>query len=77
MVLRPGGEHYEPISWDDAFALLASELRALGSPNEAVFYTSGKTCNEAAFLFQLFARSTGRTTSPIARTCATSRAAWR
>jgi molybdopterin-dependent oxidoreductase alpha subunit len=64
MVLRPGGEHYEPISWDDAFALLASELRALGSPNEAVFYTSGKTCNEAAFLFQLFARQYGTNNLP-------------
>jgi molybdopterin-dependent oxidoreductase alpha subunit len=64
MVLRAGGDHYEPISWDDAFALLASELRALGSPNEAVFYTSGKTCNEAAFLFQLFARQYGTNNLP-------------
>jgi molybdopterin-dependent oxidoreductase alpha subunit len=64
MVLRAGRDRYEPISWDDAFALLASELRSLGSPNEAVFYTSGKTCNEAAFLFQLFARQYGTNNLP-------------
>jgi len=64
MVLRPGRDRYEPISWDDAFAMLASELRSLGSPNEAVFYTSGKTCNEAAFLFQLFARQYGTNNLP-------------
>ena len=64
MVLRAGGDRYEPISWDDAFALLASELHALASPNEAVFYTSGKTCNEAAFLFQLFARQYGTNNLP-------------
>jgi molybdopterin-dependent oxidoreductase alpha subunit len=64
MVLRAGSDRYEPISWDDAFALLASELRGLASPNEAVFYTSGKTCNEAAFLFQLFARQYGTNNLP-------------
>jgi molybdopterin-dependent oxidoreductase alpha subunit len=64
MVLRAGGDHYEPIAWDDAFALLASELRGLASPDEAIFYTSGKTCNEAAFLFQLFARQFGTNNLP-------------
>jgi molybdopterin-dependent oxidoreductase alpha subunit len=64
MVLRTGRNHYEPISWDEAFALIASELRSLHSPNEAIFYTSGKTCNEAAFLFQLFARQYGTNNLP-------------
>jgi molybdopterin-dependent oxidoreductase alpha subunit len=64
MVLRAGGTHYEPIAWDDAFALLARELGALASPDEAVFYTSGRTSNEAAFLFQLFARAFGTNNMP-------------
>ncbi|HWA87207.1 MAG TPA: FdhF/YdeP family oxidoreductase [Opitutus sp.] len=64
MVLRPGATHYEPIAWDDAFALLGTELRALASPNEAIFYTSGRTSNEAAFLYQLFARAFGTNNLP-------------
>src|SRR6185312_2344114 len=64
MVLRPGRRHYEPISWDDAFALIADELNALASPNEAIFYTSGRTSNEAAFLYQLFARQFGTNNLP-------------
>ncbi|MET9864092.1 FdhF/YdeP family oxidoreductase [Streptomyces smyrnaeus] len=64
MHLPEGGERYEPISWDDAFALLAEELRALASPDEAVFYTSGRTSNEAAFLYQLFAREFGTNNLP-------------
>jgi molybdopterin-dependent oxidoreductase alpha subunit len=64
MVLRPGASHYEPIGWDDAFALVARELRALGSPNEATFYTSGRTSNEAAFLYQLFVRAFGTNNLP-------------
>ena len=57
MVLRPGSSHYEPIGWDEAFALVASELNALDAPDQAeVFYTSGRTSNEAAFLYQLFVR---------------------
>ena len=63
MVLREGATHYEPISWDDAFALIAEELRA-GAPDEAVFYTSGRTSNEAAFLYQLFARMLGTNNLP-------------
>ena len=64
MVLREGREHYEPIAWDDAFALLAGELNALRSPDEALFYTSGRTSNEAAFLYQLFARQFGTNNLP-------------
>ncbi|HEY5078459.1 MAG TPA: molybdopterin-dependent oxidoreductase, partial [Opitutaceae bacterium] len=64
MVLRPGATHYAPIPWDDAFSLLARELSALGSPNEAAFYTSGRTSNEAAFLYQLFGRAFGTNNLP-------------
>ncbi|ACB77420.1 FdhF/YdeP family oxidoreductase [Opitutus terrae] len=64
MLLRPGGTHYEPIGWDEAFQLLARELRSLGSPHEAVFYTSGRTSNEAAFLWQLFVRAFGTNNLP-------------
>ena len=64
MVLRPGATHYEPIPWDDAFALIAAELRALSTPDGAAFYTSGRTSNEAAFLWQLFARQFGTNNLP-------------
>jgi molybdopterin-dependent oxidoreductase alpha subunit len=64
MVKRAGSEHYEPVSWDEAFGLLASELTALDSPDEAVFYTSGRTSNEAAFAYQLFARAFGTNNLP-------------
>lgn len=64
MVRRPGGTHYEPISWDDALALIADGLNGLGSPDEAMFYTSGRVSNEAAFLLQLFARAYGTNNLP-------------
>ena len=64
MVLREGAEHYEPISWEDAFELLAKTINALPSPNEAIFYTSGRASNEAAFIYQLFARSLGTNNLP-------------
>ncbi len=63
VVLRPDATHYEEISWDDAFALLADELRDI-DPNEAIFYTSGRTSNEAAFLYQLFVRAYGTNNLP-------------
>jgi molybdopterin-dependent oxidoreductase alpha subunit len=64
MVLRPGASHYEPISWDDAFGTIARHLHALDSPDQAVFYTSGKVSNEAAFVYQLFVRSFGTNNLP-------------
>ncbi|MFF3946394.1 FdhF/YdeP family oxidoreductase [Streptomyces sp. NPDC001902] len=64
MVKRPGSEHYEPIAWPEAIALMAEELRALDSPDEALFYTSGRVGNEAAFLLQLFARAYGTNNLP-------------
>jgi molybdopterin-dependent oxidoreductase alpha subunit len=64
MVLRSGASHYESIGWDEAFSLIAAELRALASPDEAVFYTSGRTSNEAAFLYQLFVRQFGTNNLP-------------
>ena len=64
MVLRNGASHYEPITWDEAVALLAAELNQLDSPDEAAFYTSGRTSNEAAFLYQLFVRQFGTNNLP-------------
>jgi molybdopterin-dependent oxidoreductase alpha subunit len=64
MVKRPTSDHYEPISWDQAFQLIAAELNSLTSPNEAAFYTSGRTSNEAAFLYQLFVRQFGTNNLP-------------
>ncbi len=64
MMLRPGARHYVPIDWDDAYALIADELRNLASPDEAVFYTSGRTSNEAAFVYQLMIRAFGTNNMP-------------
>ncbi|MFL6060589.1 MAG: FdhF/YdeP family oxidoreductase [Marmoricola sp.] len=61
---KPGGTHYEPISWDDAFTLIADRLRALPSPDATTFYTSGRTSNEAAFLYQLMVRRFGTNNLP-------------
>lgn len=57
-------DHYVPVSWDDAFALIGQHLRALDDPNQAEFYTSGRTANEAAFLFSVFAREFGTNNFP-------------
>ncbi|WP_261869748.1 FdhF/YdeP family oxidoreductase [Mycobacterium marinum] len=64
MVLRPGDDHYRPIGWDEAYRLIAEHLKALGSPDEALFYTSGRTSNEAAFCYQLLVRSFGTNNLP-------------
>ncbi|QLE71604.1 FdhF/YdeP family oxidoreductase [Streptomyces rectiverticillatus] len=64
MYLAEGSDAYEPVSWERAFDIIGEELAALGSPDEAVFYTSGRTSNEAAFLYQLFAREFGTNNLP-------------
>jgi Anaerobic dehydrogenases, typically selenocysteine-containing len=64
MVKQAGATHYEPISWGAAFQLIAGELKALPDPNAAAFYTSGRTSNEAAFLYQLFSRQFGTNNLP-------------
>ncbi|UQA96065.1 FdhF/YdeP family oxidoreductase [Streptomyces halobius] len=64
MYLAEGADHYVPVSWERAFDIIGEELTALSSPDEAVFYTSGRTSNEAAFLYQLFAREFGTNNLP-------------
>ena len=64
MFLRRNASHYEPIEWDDAFDLIGGELNALNYPDQAIFYTSGRTSNEAAFLYQLFVRQFGTNNLP-------------
>jgi len=64
MYIEKGATHYAPISWDDAFKKIATHLNKLPSPDEAVFYTSGRTSNEAAFLYQLFVREFGTNNLP-------------
>ncbi|WP_331450000.1 FdhF/YdeP family oxidoreductase [Streptomyces prasinus] len=62
--LPEGGDRYEPVTWERAFDIVAEEIGALASPDEALFYTSGRTSNEAAFLYQLFARELGTNNLP-------------
>ncbi|MEV8094158.1 FdhF/YdeP family oxidoreductase [Kitasatospora sp. NPDC085879] len=64
MLLDEGSDHYVPVSWERAFAIVAQELRALDTPDGAAFYTSGRTGNEAAFAYQLFARRLGTNNLP-------------
>jgi molybdopterin-dependent oxidoreductase alpha subunit len=64
MAIFPHQSHYQPISWQDAFQLIATHLNGLNDPNEAIFYTSGRTSNEAAFLYQLFVRQFGTNNLP-------------
>ncbi len=64
MVLKPNQKFYEPISWEEAFNLIAQELHQLAHPDEAVFYTSGRSSNEAAFLYGLFSRAFGTNNMP-------------
>jgi molybdopterin-dependent oxidoreductase alpha subunit len=64
MVRQVNATHYQPISWSEAFAMIANELNSLDSPDQASFYTSGKTTNEPAFLLQLFARQFGTNNLP-------------
>jgi molybdopterin-dependent oxidoreductase alpha subunit len=62
--LPKGGTHYQPISWYDAFHKIGDKLSSLASPNEAAFYTSGRTSNEASFMYQLFVREYGTNNMP-------------
>lgn len=64
MVYDASSDHYRPIGWDEAFAMVAQALNALPSPDAAIFYTSGRTSNEAAFLYQLFVREFGTNNLP-------------
>ena len=64
-VYRPAGaDHYEPVTWERAFDLIATKLNGLASPDEAAFYTSGRTANETAFVYQLFVRAFGTNNLP-------------
>src|SRR6201998_2960974 len=64
MAYDAASDHYVPISWDDAFSVIGRHLNALPDPNMAEFYTSGRTSNEAAFLYQLFVREYGTNNFP-------------
>lgn len=64
LVLNPEATHYQSISWAEAFKLIAQHLNQLKNPNDAIFYTSGRTSNEAAFLYQLFVREYGTNNLP-------------
>ncbi|SHH18277.1 oxidoreductase alpha (molybdopterin) subunit [Chryseolinea serpens] len=64
MFLPRGATHYQPITWESAFQKIAASLNQLASPDEAIFYTSGRTSNEAAFLYQLFVREYGTNNLP-------------
>lgn len=64
MILDEGATHYRPIGWDEALQIIADELRGVADPNELVFYTSGRTSNEAAFLYQLLVRGLGTNNLP-------------
>ena len=64
MIKRPGADFYEPITWADSMVEIGRQLQALDSPDQAVFYTSGRTSNEAAFMFQLLARCFGTNNLP-------------
>ncbi|TLM80714.1 FdhF/YdeP family oxidoreductase [Pseudarthrobacter sp. NamE2] len=64
-VYKPAGEdHYRPVSWEQAFSIIGNKLKSLPDPNQAAFYTSGRTSNEAAFLYQLFIRAYGTNNLP-------------
>jgi len=64
MILKPGGMNYEPISWEDAFELISESITSMDNPTRGVYYTSGRTSNEAAFLYQALVRSLGTNNLP-------------
>ncbi|MEB2785733.1 FdhF/YdeP family oxidoreductase [Algoriphagus persicinus] len=64
MILKPDSNHYEECTWEEAFRVIADHLHALDNPDQAIFYTSGRSSNEAAFLYGLFARAFGTNNMP-------------
>lgn len=62
--MSPGKSNYKPISWEEAFTIINDRIKSSDDPNRSVFYTSGRTSNEAAFLYQLFVRSLGTNNMP-------------
>jgi len=64
MVLKPGNSYYETISWDSAFDMIAESIQSMNVPERGVYYTSGRTSNEAAFLYQALVRSLGTNNLP-------------
>ena len=64
LVLHEGSVHYEPISWKNAYQLISKQLQKLATPDQAIFYTSGRSSNEAAFLYGMFARAYGTNNMP-------------
>ncbi|MDZ7741286.1 MAG: FdhF/YdeP family oxidoreductase [Bacteroidota bacterium] len=64
MIRKPGSDYYEAVSWEDAYAVIADNLKNLKDPDEAVFYVSGRASNEASFLIQLLARMFGTNNLP-------------
>ena len=64
VILREGSSNYEPISWEESFKLISKNINDSNNPDKSVFYTSGRTSNEAAFLYQLFARTLGTNNMP-------------
>ena len=64
MVLEKGSDKYTPIDWEEAIQLVSDNIHDSNDPNKSVFYTSGRTSNEAAFLYQLFARTLGTNNMP-------------
>lgn len=64
VVLRESATHYEPITWDAAYTMIADAMKQSGNPDRTVLYTSGKATNEAAFAWQVFARQFGTNNLP-------------
>ena len=64
VIRKSNGSHYEPIEWEEAYQRVGTYLNSLPDPDQAIFYTSGRTSNEAAFLYQLFVRKFGTNNLP-------------
>ncbi|WIK64490.1 FdhF/YdeP family oxidoreductase [Gleimia hominis] len=63
MIIREGSDHYEPIGWDEAYDLIADEIKK-HHPDETVYYTSGRASNESAFMLQVLAKRVGTNNLP-------------